>query len=157
MTQAILNTVTTRPGGRGRHACGLGPQGQLEKLGHVVIGHASGEADAAPIFTRERPDLVLLDIRLDGIDGIDLATRLLKERRCPMIILSASATNCGRARRPRRVFGYLISRSAPKACRRSSKWRFGRFDEQERLRRLNLELEQTLESRKLIERRRGSS
>ena len=44
---------------------------QLKKYGYVIAGvHASGES-ALQAFTREAPDLVLMDIRLKGeMDGI---------------------------------------------------------------------------------------
>src|SRR5271166_4920764 len=88
---------------------GMGLRSQLEKLGHTVVGDASTEADAVAMFREHLPDLVLMDIRLDGADGIDLATKLLKHRACPIIIVSAygdkelvdRATAAG-------VFGYLI-------------------------------------------------
>src|ERR1700677_741589 len=68
---------------------GLGLKNQLEKLGFEVVGEASGAADAQQLFLEKQPDLVLLDIRLDGTDGIALAESLLKIRRAPMVILSA--------------------------------------------------------------------
>lgn len=68
---------------------GMGLLAQLEKLGHVVVGHASTCAQAQKLFSETKPDLILIDIRLDGGDGIELVTQLLKERRCPALILSA--------------------------------------------------------------------
>src|SRR5580704_7264876 len=61
---------------------GMGLLSQLQKLGHVVVGQASTAAQALQLFRETRPDVVLMDIRLDGADGIELATLLLKERRC---------------------------------------------------------------------------
>jgi response regulator NasT len=88
---------------------GMGLKAQLQKMGHTVVGHAATADEAIGMFRAGRPDLVLLDIRLDGVDGIDLASQLLKERHCPMVIISAysdrdlieRANNAG-------VFGYLI-------------------------------------------------
>src|SRR5947209_5435548 len=68
---------------------GLGVKSQLEKLGHVVVGQAANAAQAQELYRREQPDIVLMDVRLDDADGNTLAGQLLKERRCPMIILSA--------------------------------------------------------------------
>src|SRR5688572_1833619 len=88
---------------------GMGMKAQLEKLGHTVVGQAATAAEAVEAFAKTTPDLVLLDIRLDGDDGIELAQRLLKERRVPTIIVSAysdrelidRASSAG-------VFGYLV-------------------------------------------------
>src|SRR3954467_7852577 len=63
---------------------GIGLKSNLERLGHEVVGQAANAAEAMALFRDTLPDLVLMDIRLDGSDGITLASQLLKERRCPM-------------------------------------------------------------------------
>ncbi|EGV30834.1 PAS/PAC sensor hybrid histidine kinase [Thiorhodococcus drewsii AZ1] len=49
----------------------------LSALGHEVSGVPTGEA-ALDLVTRMRPDLILLDIGLPDIDGIEVARRLIK-------------------------------------------------------------------------------
>ncbi len=44
-----------------------------------VVGCASDGAEALKIFEEHTPDIVLMDIRMPGIDGV-AATRLLKQR-----------------------------------------------------------------------------
>ena len=93
---------------------GMGLRAQLSKLGHTVIGHAANAAEARLLYLDKKPDLVFLDIRLGEEDGLELARELLKERRCPMIVLSAfsdkelinRASDAG-------VFGYLIKPASP--------------------------------------------
>src|SRR5829696_4519031 len=63
---------------------GLGLKSLLERLGHEVVGQASTSAEAIALFRDKSPDIVLMDIRLDGTDGIELARELLAKRRCPM-------------------------------------------------------------------------
>jgi len=60
---------------------GMGLKAQLERLGHSVVGQASGAPEAMALYKEHKPDVVLLDIRLDDADGIEVATQLLKERR----------------------------------------------------------------------------
>ncbi|HEX2971951.1 MAG TPA: response regulator [Tepidisphaeraceae bacterium] len=135
---------------------GMGLKAQLQKMGHTVVGHAATADEAVEMFRQEQPDLVLMDIRLDGADGIDLAAQLLKERRCPMIIISAysdsalieRAGNAG-------VFGYLIKPVQDKTLEAQIEIAIGRFAEQERLRAEKEKLEHDLEARKLIERAKG--
>jgi response regulator NasT len=135
---------------------GVGVKSQLQKLGHVVVGDASTAAEALDLFRQQRPDIVLLDIRLDGADGIDLALQMARERRCPIIVLSAfgdktlfeRAASAG-------VFGYLIKPVSAESLQAQIEVAVRRFDEHERLIRENEQLSQTLETRKLVERAKG--
>lgn len=65
----------------------------LERGGHGVMHAASGE-DGVRMAQEAQPDLVLVDIQLPGMDGLD-ATRLLKQdpstAHIPVIALTAHA------------------------------------------------------------------
>ena len=88
---------------------GMGLRAQLEKLGHKVVGQASTGDEATKLFHEFAPELVLMDIRLDQTDGIQLAGQLLQKRRVPMIIVSAYSDKelIDRASAVG-VFGYLV-------------------------------------------------
>ena len=60
----------------------------LRAKGFDVITTSDG-ASALEAFTRLRPDLVLLDLMLPGIDGIEVCRRLRKESGVPIIMLTA--------------------------------------------------------------------
>ena len=135
---------------------GMGLKAQLERLGHSVVGQASTAPEAMALYREHRPDVVLLDIRLDDADGIDVAGQLLKERRAPMIIISAySDKDLVDRASAAGVFGYLIKPANAEALQAKLEVAVHRFDEQERLTAEKRELEQTLETRKLIERAKG--
>ena len=52
-------------------------QEMLENLGYAVIGEA-GDGEAAVNLARSlKPDLVLMDIKMPGVDGISAAQTLL--------------------------------------------------------------------------------
>jgi response regulator NasT len=53
---------------------------QLKGLGHTVVGQAATAVEALQLFAQHAPDLVLLDVRLNAGDGIELARQLLGER-----------------------------------------------------------------------------
>ena len=63
----------------------------LERAGYFVFPIAHSVDDALQIMERRRPDIVLLDIRLEGeLTGIDLAL-LLKEKNIAFVYLSANS------------------------------------------------------------------
>ena len=135
---------------------GIGLQRLLEKLNHRVVGQAATADEGEKLFDDLRPEMVLLDIRLDGSDGIDLAQKLLKKRRVPMIIISAysdeelikRASNAG-------VFGYLIKPVAIEALAAQIAVAVERFKAQEKLIEERDQLTLTLETRKLVDRAKG--
>jgi response regulator NasT len=135
---------------------GIGLRSQLEKLGHIVVGQAATVTEALAMYRAHVPDLVILDIRLDGGDGITLVGQLLKERRSPMLILSAFSDRqlverAGAAG----VFGYLIKPISAEALQAQIEVASQRFLEQEKLTREKELLTQTLETRKLVEKAKG--
>lgn len=63
---------------------------ELERLGHEVVG-AGDAGEALRLMPRERPDLVVTDIRMPGMDGFDLTRavqRLTAPRWQPVIFLT---------------------------------------------------------------------
>ncbi|WP_157271766.1 response regulator [Azohydromonas aeria] len=65
-------------------------QSHLEELGHQVVGHALSGAQALALAARQRPDLVLMDIRLQGpMDGVDTALRLRGPEPLPVVFLTS--------------------------------------------------------------------
>ncbi|OGA21721.1 MAG: hypothetical protein A3I02_15360 [Betaproteobacteria bacterium RIFCSPLOWO2_02_FULL_67_26] len=60
----------------------------LRSAGYRVTGSASGD-DALVIAERDAPDLALLDVRMPGMDGIELGRRLREQRGVPFLYLSA--------------------------------------------------------------------
>ncbi len=66
---------------------------QLEEAGYETFGLVSGEDALAFIDENGLPDLLLLDVRLDGISGVELAAALGEQRRLPpTIIFSGEAS-----------------------------------------------------------------
>ncbi|MFE1787043.1 response regulator transcription factor [Streptomyces sp. NPDC059525] len=62
--------------------------GYLRRAGHSVHHAADGPA-ALDSAARHEPDLVVLDLMLPGIDGLEVCRRLRAERPVPVIMLTA--------------------------------------------------------------------
>lgn len=61
---------------------------QLEQAGYEAITAASAE-DALGLANRERPDLILLDVGLPGMDGLEALKHFQKEMDVPVIFVTA--------------------------------------------------------------------
>ncbi|PWC84640.1 histidine kinase [Azospirillum sp. TSH100] len=69
-------------------------QHQLSRMGHVVVGMSASGEDAVRQACSQQPDLVLMDIRLEGeMDGIEAARRIRDAHRIPIIFLTAYAND----------------------------------------------------------------
>jgi two-component system alkaline phosphatase synthesis response regulator PhoP len=60
----------------------------LERAGYRVLTAADGET-ALAVVRAERPDLVVLDLMLPGIDGLDVCRRVRQASGVPIIMLTA--------------------------------------------------------------------
>jgi two-component system alkaline phosphatase synthesis response regulator PhoP len=60
----------------------------LQRAGFKVITASSGE-DALSLARARRPDLIVLDLRLPGMDGLDVTRALRKQSNVPIIMLTA--------------------------------------------------------------------
>lgn len=65
----------------------------LESEGYEVVGEAGDDVEALALFGELRPDFVLLDVQLPGIDGFSVAERMREQRageRDVAIVLTSS-------------------------------------------------------------------
>ncbi len=60
----------------------------LERAGFRVVVAADGDA-AVSVFRREKPDLVLLDLMIPGIDGLDVTRAIRRDGETPIIMVTA--------------------------------------------------------------------
>ncbi|MGM0368258.1 MAG: response regulator transcription factor, partial [Actinomycetota bacterium] len=60
----------------------------LEKSGYKVKTFQYGK-DLLEVFNKKKPDLIILDLMLPDMDGLDICRKVKKESNVPIIILSA--------------------------------------------------------------------
>lgn len=65
----------------------------LKDKNYEVIGHAKNGEEGVEAFKKRRPDVVILDIVMPGIDGLETATNLLTINSNAKIIMMSSL--CG--------------------------------------------------------------
>ncbi|MDA8081378.1 MAG: response regulator [Actinomycetota bacterium] len=81
----------------------------LEEEGYEVVGAASHGEEAIEMVRTLRPDLAILDIKMPGKDGIEVAAELSQENICPVVILTAfSQRSFVEQARDAGVLAYLV-------------------------------------------------
>ncbi len=82
----------------------------LEKLGYEVAGMAANGDQALALAPAANPDMILMDISMDGpLDGIEAAVQLRRLHQLPIIFLTAYSDEQTLARaREAEPFGYII-------------------------------------------------
>jgi len=70
-------------------------KGYLEQAGFRVVTAGDGQT-ALTTFRHEKPDLVILDLMLPGMDGLDVCRILRRESAVPIIMLTARAEEADR-------------------------------------------------------------
>jgi DNA-binding NarL/FixJ family response regulator len=90
-----------------------GFRGSAERLfrehGFDVTGAAEDGESALEEVRRLRPDVVLLDVQLPGIDGFEVALSLSRQMFAPRVVLTSSrdATDYGERLRRAPVLGFI--------------------------------------------------
>ena len=67
----------------------------LERAGYTVLDASDGET-ALHLAHAERPDLIVLDLMLPGVDGLDVCRRLRQVSGVPIIMLTARVEEADR-------------------------------------------------------------
>ena len=61
----------------------------LEDAGYEVVGQAADGEQAIALADELEPDLSVMDVKMPGMDGITAAERILQDRRCAVVMLTA--------------------------------------------------------------------
>lgn len=67
--------------------CGLRSMVNWEKLGLDVIGDASNGKEALEIYEKEKPDIVMTDIKMPVMDGLELIEKIREQDQSTRIVL----------------------------------------------------------------------
>src|SRR4051794_41807140 len=61
----------------------------LEEAGYDVVGEAADGQQAIELTEQHKPDLVILDVKMPGLDGISAAEQIVNTAAAPVIMLTA--------------------------------------------------------------------
>ena len=87
----------------------MGLKQMIGSLGYRVVGSAVNGDEALEVTTRLKPDLLLLDIKMPGKDGLTVAEILAKQMPLPIVMLTAFSDKSLIERAANAaVMGYLV-------------------------------------------------
>ncbi len=128
----------------------------LTQLGYDVVGEASDGRTALELARKLQPDLVILDIKMPTMDGIEAAECVTHEGLAPVVLLTAYSEKAliGRAKNAG-VSGYLVKPFRESELMPVIELALARFGEMKGMESEVDELREKLEARKTIERAKG--
>lgn len=129
---------------------------QLESLGYQVIADVADGETAVKVSRESRPDVVVMDIKMPGMDGISAARKLTSETVCPVVLITAfsDAELIGKANEAG-VMAYVMKPIRQGDLSPAIELSVSRFSEYRLLADEVNDLSQRLETRKLLERAKG--
>jgi AmiR/NasT family two-component response regulator len=128
----------------------------LTELGYLVVGDV-GDGQSAVNMARELdPDVVVMDIKMPGMDGIEAAQVLTQEKIAPVVLLTAYSQRelIDRAKEAG-VVGYLVKPFRETDLAPAIELAMARFSEFRALEEEVDNLAEALETRKKVERAKG--
>lgn len=128
----------------------------LEEEGYDVVGE-TGRGDKAVELVRElRPDIAILDIKMPGMDGLEAARHITKDRICGVLVLTAfSQREVIEEARDAGALAYLVKPFQKSDLIPAIEVAIGRFREMRALNGEVEELGEQLETRKALDRAKG--
>jgi two-component system, response regulator PdtaR len=128
----------------------------LPRLGHTVVGAARDGRELVNLCRTTDPDLVITDIKMPEVDGIDAAIQIYKHRPVPVILVSAhqDASLIERAEIDH-IMAYLVKPIKQGDLGPTIAIAVRRFEQFEELRQEAIDLRQALADRKVIEKAKG--
>jgi response regulator NasT len=128
----------------------------LTNLGYLVVGEVADGRSAVNQARELRPDVVVMDIKMPDMDGIEAAKILTEERVAPVVLLSAySQRELVERAREAGVVAYLVKPYREEELAPAIEVALARFAEFKDLEKQVADLQQALETRKLVDRAKG--
>lgn len=128
----------------------------LELMGHRVVTVASTGRELVDRCRAVRPDLVITDIKMPDMDGIDASTSICRDGPLPVILVSGyHEPDLIERALSNHVLAYLIKPIKQADLETAIALAIRRFREFQALHQQADDLRQALEDRKLIERAKG--
>ncbi|MEU7532202.1 response regulator [Saccharothrix sp. NPDC042600] len=128
----------------------------LREEGYEVAGQAADGDEAVTLAEDLRPDLVIMDVKMPKVDGIEAASVIAGKRIAPVVILTAfSQRDLVERARDAGAMAYLVKPFAKRDLVPAIELAMSRFAELQALENEVAGLTERLETRKVVERAKG--
>lgn len=128
----------------------------LREEGYDVAGEAADGEEAIKLASELNPDLVILDVKMPKVDGIEAAQHIAGNRIAPVVILTAfSQRDLVERARDAGAMAYLVKPFAKRDLVPAIELAISRFTELAALEQEVAGLTERLETRKVVERAKG--
>jgi response regulator NasT len=128
----------------------------LENMGHQVVGEAGDGSRAVELARDLKPNIVILDIKMPELDGIDAAKVITTEGVAPVLLLTAySQKDLVDRAKDAGVFAYLVKPFKEADLMPAMEVAISRYEEFVELENEVSDLENKLETRKAVDRAKG--
>ncbi len=128
----------------------------LENMGHQVVAEAGDGAKAVDVSRDLKPDIVILDIKMPEMDGIDAAKVITTEGIAPVLLLTAySQKDLVDRAKDAGVFAYLVKPFKEADLLPAMEIAISRYEEFCELENEVSDLENKLDTRKAVDRAKG--
>ena len=128
----------------------------IESCGHEVVAEGTNGVEALALCKKHKPDIILMDVKMPELDGIEAARQIGFHHEAPVVLLTSySQQDLIDKARDSGVYGYLIKPVREEQLVPTLEMALGRYKSDAQLRKKMAELEQSLEDRKIIQKGTG--
>ncbi len=128
----------------------------LEDAGYDVVAQASTGEEAIEKADEFEPDLIVMDVKMPGMDGITAANRIMEDRRCAIVMLTAfSQSELVERARDAGAMAYVVKPFTPADLVPAVEIALSRSAEIEALENEVAGLAEQFETRKRVDRAKG--